>query len=61
MKKKISDFVRSLGGSTRYSGHKRIMYIKNDPDGDILNATIKKFGRHFLMTLTNQDLQPTTK
>lgn len=46
MKKRISDFVKSLGGSTQYSGKKRVVYIHGERREDILGECLKKFGKH---------------
>lgn len=42
MKKKVSDFVHSYGGSTSYSGHEKIMYIKS-PEGWINTKSFLEF------------------
>lgn len=47
MKKQVTDFVKSLGATTAYSGKTRTMYIKDDPhpfDNDIEKKVIDKFG-----------------
>jgi hypothetical protein len=46
MKKQVSDFVKSLGATTAYSGRKKTMYIKNASieDFDIEEQVISKFG-----------------
>lgn len=45
-KKEVSDFVKSLGGNTAYSGREKTMFIK-DPhpfDNDIELKVLDKFG-----------------
>ena len=44
MKKKVSDFIHSLGGSCSYSGRSKTMYINDPFDLDIESAVIEKFG-----------------
>lgn len=46
MKKTVTDFVKSLGGQTAYSGKTKTMFIK-DPhpfDNDIEGKVLDKFG-----------------
>lgn len=46
MKRIVSDFVKSLGGQTAYSGKRKEMFIK-DPhpfDNDIEKKVLEKFG-----------------
>lgn len=46
MKKVVSNFVKSLGGQTSYSGKTKTMFIK-DPhpfDNDIEKKVLNKFG-----------------
>ena len=44
MKKIVENFIRSLGGSTNYSGNKRIMYINDLKSIDIEQKVVEKFG-----------------
>ena len=47
MKKQVTDYVKSLGGNTAYSGNTKTMFIKNDPhpfDNYIESLVIEKFG-----------------
>lgn len=46
MKKIVSDFIKSFGATTAYSGNTKTMYIKNASieDYDIEQKVIDKFG-----------------
>ena len=46
MKKQVSDFVKSLGGTASYSGKHKIMFIDNNgiEDGLIELRVVEKFG-----------------
>lgn len=46
MKKQVTDFVKSFGATTAYSGKTKTMYIKNASieDFDIEQKVIDKFG-----------------
>lgn len=47
MKKKVSDFVKSLGGTTQYSGKSKTMYIHHTRfnfNDDVHTKIIEKFG-----------------
>lgn len=47
MKKKVSDFVKSLGGTTGYSGKRKTMFIHGSPkvrSEHLQMAVIKMFG-----------------
>lgn len=47
MKNKVKQFVKSLGGTTAYSGKTKTMFILNDPhpfDCDIEHKCIVEFG-----------------
>lgn len=47
MKKQVTDYVKSLGGETAYSGKTKTMYIISNPhpfDNDIEKKVLLKFG-----------------
>lgn len=47
MKKQVTDYVKSIGGETAYSGKTKTMYIISDPhpfDNDIEKKVLLKFG-----------------
>lgn len=55
MKKKITNFVRNLGGSTAYSGNTRTMYINDPKKLDIEQRVLDVFGLNLPFKLqTNQ-------
>jgi hypothetical protein len=57
MKKTISQFVKYLGGSTKYSGKTKIMFIHHPVikhDRDLVDAVIAKYGRHLSFRIVAQ-------
>ena len=46
MKKKVSDFIKSFGATTAYSGRTKTMYIKNASveDFDLEQKILDEFG-----------------
>ena len=46
MKKKVSDFIKSFGATTAYSGRTKTMYIKNASveDFDLEQKILDQFG-----------------
>lgn len=58
MKKKVSDFVKSLGATTSYSGKRKTMYIKvsKHEHWDIEMSILDKFGFSLRFRLSTQNL-----
>lgn len=56
MKKQVSDFVKSLGGQTSYSGNTKTMWIDHAfiQNHDIEDMVIKKFGYGLHFRLASQ-------
>lgn len=52
MKKQVTDFVKSLGGITNYSGKDKTMYIKGTNADDISDKVLDKFGYNLPFTLS---------
>jgi hypothetical protein len=44
MKKIVSDFIKSLGATTAYSGKSKTMYIKGSFNEDIEQKVLDNFG-----------------
>lgn len=59
MKKKVADFIKSLGAKTAYSGKNRTMYIKVQKKSgkgkfDVEDSVLEKFGMGLFFRLETQ-------
>jgi hypothetical protein len=64
MKKALSEFIKSLGGTTRYCGKLKTLFIhhpRKGDDQDILDECIKKFGRHLPFRILPQSKTSSTQ